>query len=291
MLKKIEADIERGTFSDKDALTFARAAKAYLDGGGEDRFLAPIVRFFGDMPIDDLTQMKIDEAAVKLYPRATPATRNRQVYSPVSAILKHVGIERSIKRPKGHAGNKRVDWLTIEQVERLVDAARAIDPEFAGFLILLCYTGMRLGEALSLDMAKTHCADAFAYLPDSKNGEDRAVFLPPVVVAELANHPRGMERGGTVYRFRKNGHLYNLLKATKMRAGLSLPWITFHTFSHTYATWMRRFGGLDTRGLVGTGRWKDEKSAARYAHVVVSEESRKAILLPIPKRGGRADAV
>ncbi|WP_436798696.1 hypothetical protein [Mesorhizobium escarrei] len=45
---------------------------------------------------------------------------------------------------------------------------------------------------------------------------------------------------------------------------------------------MRGYAGLDTRGLVGTGRWKDEKSAARYEHVVVSEEARKADLLPVP---------
>lgn len=46
---------------------------------------------------------------------------------------------------------------------------------------------------------------------------------------------------------------------------------------------MRRYGGLDTRGLVGTGAWASEKSAARYAHVVVSEEARKADRLPAIK--------
>ena len=45
---------------------------------------------------------------------------------------------------------------------------------------------------------------------------------------------------------------------------------------------MRRFGGLDTKGLIATGAWKDRKSADRYEHVVVSEEARKAVLLPDP---------
>jgi hypothetical protein len=40
-----------------------------------------------------------------------------------------------------------------------------------------------------------------------------------------------------------------------------LEWVTFRTFCHTCATWMRRYGGLDTKGLVGTGRWRDEQSA------------------------------
>jgi hypothetical protein len=36
-----------------------------------------------------------------------------------------------------------------------------------------------------------------------------------------------------------------------------LSWVTFHTFCHTWATWMRRFGGADLQGLVATGRWRD----------------------------------
>jgi hypothetical protein len=55
-------------------------------------------------------------------------------------------------------------------------------------------------------------------------------------------------------------------------------------FRHTYATWMRREAGLDTKGLVATGAWRDRKSADRYEHVVVSEEARKAALLPTPDR-------
>jgi hypothetical protein len=39
---------------------------------------------------------------------------------------------------------------------------------------------------------------------------------------------------------------------------------------------MRREAGLDTKGLVATGAWKDRKSADRY-------EQRKAALLPTPE--------
>ncbi|MBV9199291.1 MAG: hypothetical protein JOY83_06045 [Alphaproteobacteria bacterium] len=44
---------------------------------------------------------------------------------------------------------------------------------------------------------------------------------------------------------------------------------------------MRRYGGLDTSGLVGTGAWKDAAGARVYEHVVQSEEGRKADLLPV----------
>ncbi len=41
-------------------------------------------------------------------------------------------------------------------------------------------------------------------------------------------------------------------------------WLAFHTFCHTWATWMRMFGGADVQGLVSTGRWRNPRSAARY---------------------------
>jgi site-specific recombinase XerD len=54
----------------------------------------------------------------------------------------------------------------------------------------------------------------------------------------------------------------------------------FHILRHTFGSWMRQFGGLDIRGLVGTVTWADIGSASRYVHVVASKESRKADLLP-----------
>ena len=40
---------------------------------------------------------------------------------------------------------------------------------------------------------------------------------------------------------------------------------------------------LNGSGLVGTGAWKDRKSVARYAHVVVTEEAQRAAMLPVEK--------
>src|SRR5262245_56229273 len=148
-------------------------------------------------------------------------------------------------------------------------------------LIVLCYTGLRLSEALGLTWNDVRLQDGFAYVPDTKNNEPRSVFLPPVVVAAVGNLERS---GATVFKLHKSGHLYSLLKAVAFKAGVDLPERSaFHIFRHTYATWMRRYAGLDTKGLVATGAWKDRKSADRYEHVEVSEEARKAALLPTPR--------
>lgn len=291
-LNQWRADIERGELARRGGPTFLSAAVTYMEAGHESRFVHDLVDYFGERPLDKIDQAAIDEAALNLLPDATAATRNRQIYTPVSAILKRAGIDFPIRRPAGSEGERRVAWLWPEEAQRIFVAAKKVDPEFALFLIFLCYTGVRLSEALRLQVAQVRLTEAFAYIAESKNEEPRAVFLPPVVVAALASHPRGMERAGeTVFRFRKNGHLYNFMKETKTKAGKDLAWVTFHTFCHTWATWMRRYAGLDIRGLVGTGRWKDLKSAARYNHVVVSEESRRAVLLPVPKRRSRGKSV
>jgi integrase len=86
-----------------------------------------------------------------------------------------------------------------------------------------------------------------------------------------------------VFRFIKCGRLYTLMGKAKKDAGADLGFVTFHVLRHTWATWMRRYAGLDLQGLVATEAWADPASAARYAHVVASEESRKAALLPVEK--------
>jgi integrase len=185
----------------------------------------------------------------------------------------------------GSGGNKSTAWLWPEQAFRLFDEAEKIDKRFAALIITLCYTGMRLGEALGLTWDQVRLQDGYAYLPDTKNGEPRAVFLPPVAVAVLATLGGGDT--GRVFGFAKSGHLYNLLRAASARAEVSLPdRSAFHIFRHSYATWMRRFGGLDSRGLVGTGAWRDSKSADRYSHTVITEEAMKANLLPVRRISG-----
>lgn len=283
-LNRIKREIERGRYDTTERVrTFASAALSYLRHGGEAKFIEPLTDHFEATPLSEIDQEAIDEAAVKLYPGATAATRNRQVYTPMSAILKHAGAVTQLKRPKGAAGEVRTDWLWPEQAAALINGAGEVDPEFRAFLVLLLYCGPRLSEALRIKADDVRLAESFAFIGVTKNGDPRPVHLPPIVVAELANHPRGLNRPGEpLFRFRKNGHLYNLLKEAKKKSGVSA---SFHTLRHTWATWMRRYGGLDTKGLANTGAWKDEKSASRYAHVVVSEEAVKSDLLPVLFRG------
>lgn len=285
VLRQWQCDIERGEFFEEGSPSFASAAIGYMKAGGERKYLAPIIEHFATTPLATFNQAMIDAGAQTIYPDRSPATLNRQFYTPVSAVLRHAGVVLALRRPKGHDANKAAGWLWPEQFDALYAEAGHFDREFQLLVLLLCYTGMRLSEALRLRTDGVRLDDGFAYLPRTKNTQPRPVYLPPFLVAALRNHPRGFERrpGEAIFRFHKGGHLYSLLFAAAARAGVELPARqAFHIFCHTYATWMRRFGGLDTKGLVATGRWRDRKSADRYEHVVVSEEARRAELLPVP---------
>lgn len=291
--RRWEREIIEGRYGDKPAEavkvnTLAAATLAYMNAGGDSKFLRPIMESpLATMAIDAIDQIALDNAAAALYPRATAATRNRQFYTPVIAVLRRAGIRKDWERPKGWQSPKSVSWLEPEQAFALFAAADNQSAEFGLFVRLLCYTGMRLSEALGITIGMVNLADQAIYLPMTKNGEARKVHLTPELVTALANHPRKLDRAKTdrLIKYHASGALRDMLKDAMKEAGLSFPRRQggFHLFCHTWATWMRRFGGLDTSGLLETKRWRSRQSAARYEHLDATEESRKADLLPTKK--------
>lgn len=280
--RAIEEKIERGEYAPKvREPDFMMATISYLDAGGDNRFTARLTAHFAETPLSQITQASIDAAAVALYPDAAPATRNRQVYTPVSAILVHAGVNLRIARPKGAQGKRRLAWLTPEEATRLIASATAV-PRFGALLAFLFGTGCRLGEALALEGRNLDLPNGIAFIADSKNGDPRAAHLPPNLVAMLANTDGLGEGRDRVFGWRSSTQPYELLNRAAHASGVDIPdGIAFHIASHSWATWMRRYGGADTRALMATGRWKSASAAGVYEHTDSREESRRADLIPL----------
>ncbi|UFS77175.1 site-specific integrase [Tardiphaga sp. 37S4] len=298
-LKKLEGRIERGEYPEKPqqpgAPTFLSAAIAYMKAGRSSRYVGRLIEHFKDTPLHEIDQSAINEAAVTLYPSVSPATRNVAVYTPVSAILHHAGIEIVVQRPKGYKGNAKTLWLSPPDAFAIIKAANALDPEMGRLLSFLLFTGCRIGEALALDWRGVSLDQRTAYIEKSKNEDPRTVRMKPELCALLEPHKR---QSGKVFRFHQGGHRnFIFLNAKVTACGLPavarpkkgerqqvppyrFSWVTFHTFCHTWATWMRMFGGADVQGLVSTGRWRDERSAKRYTHTVAHQEWDRTDLLP-----------
>src|SRR6185369_5458125 len=123
LLKVRENEIERSRLEPANSrTTFLSAAVAYMEAGGDARPIGKLIEHFGEKPLSEFDQGAIDTAAAKLFPAASAATRNREVYTPISAVLKRAGIEREVKRPIGWRGNKSTSWLELEQALAAFDA-------------------------------------------------------------------------------------------------------------------------------------------------------------------------
>jgi integrase len=262
-----------------DVPTFASAVASYLKGDRSHRFIDPLLEHFAEKPLTEIDQAAIDAAAVALYPDATPATRNRQVYSPTSAVLRHAGVTIALRRPKGASGNRRLDWLRPEQAFKLLRAARDIHPRFYALLVFLLYTGVRLSEALRLEWKDVDLDHAQALIRITKTGKPVTVHLPRPIINALSGLDR--QRPRVFYPIGKGSRAYEMWAEAEKAAGLALPDRTaFHVLRHSHAHWRRLYTDADTSALLATGLWASRDAASRYEHVDVQDESRKSDLLP-----------
>lgn len=285
IIKTWEAEIERGRLSTKSGPTFMSAAVSYMQAGGERTYLPKLIAHFGETALADIDQAATDNAAAALYPNASNATRNRQAYTPISAVMRHAGVRFDLRRPKGAQGQKLSGWMPEDAAFGFLDAAYKIDAEFGIYLVVLLYTGCRLSEPLKVTCEDLNITASEMFVGKTKNGEPRRVFLPPIARTALANHPRGLDRPGErLFRFRKDGRLYRLIRQAADAAGFTFPpRQKFHLLRHTFATWMRRHAGADIDVLLSTGAWSSAESVRRYMHAAVDDEARTSALLPAPK--------
>jgi integrase len=253
---------------------------SYLENGGSKRFTAPVISYWGTTPCAQIDQDAIEAGAKKLFPDASPATRNRQFFAITSAILHHAAKRGWCSKPiieRPEPAKDRIRWITPEEADSLVEAC---NHHLRPLVIFLLYTGARAGEALWLDWREVELSRAHVSFPETKNGEARGVPLHPRVVAELANLKH---RSGEVFR-RPDGKPYskprnpddtsagtrikNAFGGACRRAGIT----DFHPHDcrHTWATW-HYAANRDLGALMRLGGWKSIRMVMRYAHVNVGE--------------------
>ena len=186
--------------------TFLSAAIAYMRDGGSRRYVAPLVRRFGETLLPGMTQKVIDDAAAEMLPTGAPDYRNRAVYTPVIAILRHVLKDDcpAYRRPKGAKGRTKKDFMWPVDAFAVIDEADKIDPEFGLYLRLLLYTGIRKSEGLHALAADTKPEERAAWLRTSKNEDPRMLKLREDIVGPLAKHLEN-HSGDRLFKFNDGG--------------------------------------------------------------------------------------
>lgn len=293
----------------KRALTFKEVAGKYLErlceSGGKDlkmkkmRLDLHLVPFFGDMPISRIASFDIERykkhrqgEVVLVRPRGKKIDRTREKAAPVKpatinrelAVLSHLlnkghewgWIERSAVRIRRfQEGHGRITYLTIEQISRLIECAKAdSSPVIYPFIIIALETAMRKMEILGIRKENISIDRRTISIP-AVAGETKTGAREQPITQHLAEYLAGYlaaAQPGTPWLFpspaAKSGHIMEIRKPFRRvveAAGLDPDTVVRHTLRHTAITHLVQ-AGVDLPTVKRISGHKTLAMVERYAH-------------------------
>lgn len=271
---RLEADLfKRAVYGDRAVATFAEAVEHYLLADKPADHLDALVRRIGLTPLKDIDQAFMDSLAAEMKPGSAPATRIRQIYTPVSAVMNHVAptlcAPVRFKKPKG--AGKRVDYLTPAEVETLLGF---LPDHLAKLVTFYVATGCRATEALNLEWRDVSLASERAVFWETKSDYSRGVYLQHRARGALPARP---DENGFVW-LNASGqpwHAYDAVNLMLRRhcEKNGFRHVHCHLFRHTWATWAYAVT-RDLTLLMSQGGWKSPTMVLRYAHAASDDLAR-----------------
>lgn len=279
-IKRESQILERSVFGTGASVTFLEASVSYLESGGEGRFIPRLVDELGKLPVADIGQDCADRAARKLYPNAGPATRKRQAYGPICAVLNHAAKRKWCATPKIEHPQVPVAETRYSTPERLQKLLPHCGPKLRRLVMMLAYTGRRLENVLSVDWdLHVNLSQRTVKFPRAKNGKFYVVRIAEPLLLELATVPE-IERHGPMFDWANKRCVYVPLKNACKRAGVEyLP--PHQQGRHTFASWLRIYAKRDLKGIMEDGGWDSIQSVTRYLHVAPGESADAIDALPL----------
>lgn len=271
-----EADLwKEKVYGPASVVTFEAAATAYLEDGGEGRFLEPLLVELKGRRVGDITHAELRTLARRLYPGRAVSTQKRQAIIPAMAVINLAaehgwcGYIASSKRRRGAKAETAARPTRVAVDRNYIDALRARclarpfpAQHLAALMLFLHLTGARLGEALGLTPKNLDLNARKAWLVDTKNGETRVAELPDELVAEL----RGLApREGRALGYVNKSGIYLALKKITAEAGLTYLG-THQPGRHSFSTALNALG-FGPKDIADAGGWKSVAMVASvYTH-------------------------
>lgn len=280
-------------YGQRGRASFAEACALYLEHARDARFVAPLLDHFNTAPLASIDQAAADRAAKALYPGAKPSTLARQLYTPLTAIMRRAAAsglcdQVIFTRPRLPPGKTR--WLTPGEAERLIASCAKRLRHLRPLVVFMLYTGARAGEALTLEWREVDLDRAHVTFTDTKNGESRGVPLHPRVVAELQALKRRvgrvfLNRSGRPYSVEEGGGSPIARAFASAATAAKVQPLTPHDLRHTWATWHYQ-ANRDLTALQRLGGWRTPTMVFRYAHANVDEFAATIGRLPAGEGSG-----
>ena len=240
-------------FGEESVITFAAALNLYLDSGKSDRFLLPLLTEWGHKKIKDIKPGHVHDLCRKIYPNAGPATQNRQVITPVQAIINHAakrGLCNAIKVER-FAVEKKIP--KVGNQEWLAAFVAHASPHLGALAMFMAYTGARISEAVRLEWKDIDFDNQVALLHQTKT-EPRVCALPQPLIIKLANLERANDR---VFRYASRNSMQTPWKTAEKKAGIEH--IAPHDAGRRFFATELMQAGIDPVTVAKAGGWNSKR--------------------------------
>jgi len=299
--RDVESKIDRGVFisaSEAERTTFSDLAKAFQtdfapmhyktrqDNKEAWRFqLARLDEFFGPYSLAAIDQKLVAKFRdVRLKGTASrkavgESTARKEIFM-LSKVLGFAESERGIPLPRGNPvekirkpseGSGRDRRLSADEWKKLeTQLKKSRNPFLWPAVQLAVETAMRQGELLALRWEHIDRARGIAFLPETKNGEARAVPLSTRVLTVLNALPRDIS--GNVLPVERLT-LYHAFIAACKRAAIEN--FTFHDLRHEALSRLAERGDFSILELAEVSGHKTLQMLKRYTHLNAERLAKK----------------
>lgn len=261
-LKQIESN---DFIAPGDMLTFKQAAERFLSVHMADKPSAVNMRgylehhilpVFGDAKMDKIRSMHIEALKKAVRDKGlSPQTEKhvvafvRQVYRKSLAWGIYAGSipTDGVEMPQVDAA--RLRFLTEKEAEMLFEALKSRSPQWHDIAYVSLYTGMRLGEILSLKVGHVNIPAGIINVMDAKAGT-RAAYMNKGVQEILLRRCCGKGTEQFVFEQKEGGQIHFISSAFQRIASRLFNQgvtdarykVVFHTLRHTFGSWLAQKG-------------------------------------------------
>ena len=250
-------------------------------------FLNTWLKPLKDLPLCEITKDTLERLVVTpmLEKGLSPCSIERALgtFSAIWSDAKRLGIV-SGKNPKTKTSrpkqdNRRDRFLTRDEARRLLAILKQSSPDAHDLCVLSLFSGLRVGECLTLTWSDIDMEGGQIFVKDTKNTCNRHAYLTAEIREMLLCRYQGQPKSEAVFALGTLSAAYlrillgfnEAVKELKLNEGISdrRQKVVIHTLRHTFASWLVMMGKplytvsklLGHRGI---------KHTQRYAHLAPS---------------------
>ncbi|MBS0270732.1 MAG: tyrosine-type recombinase/integrase [Proteobacteria bacterium] len=240
---------------------------------------------WGTKFLDEISQVDLNNLAVELHPNAGPKTLNREVFTPFIAVYNAAvddnrAPQKRWKRPDGCYKKAKTVAPGDADINKLIAAASDIDGRNElkalrnrAAILTITLTGERTTAAtVKLRWCDIDFTENTIYFPETKNGKERLVLMPPLLARTLATYKEAAnpKPDDIVFGWKTRFGISQMIQHARKKAGLT-HYRPHDIGRHGFARRMLRKGGLKRPQLKRAGNWESDAAVERYEHFELDE--------------------